>query len=236
MHGDVERAGGLVGNNQRRLQRNGDGDQHALAHTAGELMRILPGAQLRLAETDALKQFDRLSPSFRSRSPAMHRQDFRDLFPDGPHRIERIARVLRHETDDGTANAIQPLLRPAGDVLAIQQNGSLLQKPAFRQKTDQCLCCRTLAGTGLADKRNDLAGANLKIDIVNNRAQAVSVAIGNSEAGHIEDRRPPVRSCTRDRRRHLPILPIARLMRLMEMTTRTTTRPGAAVSHQAVAI
>jgi hypothetical protein len=92
----------------------------------------------------------------------MNRQNFGDLFADRPHRIERIAGVLRHEADDGAANAIQPPLRPAGNVLAIQANGSLLEKPAFGQKANESLRRRTLAGTRLPDQGDDFAGANLK--------------------------------------------------------------------------
>jgi hypothetical protein len=45
LHGDVERAGRLVRDEQPGLTGQRDGDQHPLAHAAGQLVRVLPGAQ-----------------------------------------------------------------------------------------------------------------------------------------------------------------------------------------------
>jgi hypothetical protein len=47
LHGDVERAGGLVRDEQLRRPGERDGDQHPLAHAAGQLVRILPRAARR---------------------------------------------------------------------------------------------------------------------------------------------------------------------------------------------
>ena len=41
LHGDVQRAGGFVGDDQFGAGRQGAGDQHPLQHAAGELMGIL---------------------------------------------------------------------------------------------------------------------------------------------------------------------------------------------------
>lgn len=56
LHRDVEGAGGLVSNNQIRLQGNGDGYQHPLFHPARQLMRILVKTLFRVAETDFSEQ------------------------------------------------------------------------------------------------------------------------------------------------------------------------------------
>ena len=48
LDGDVERRGRLVSDDQLGLERDGDGDEDALAHAARQLVRILPGAQLRI--------------------------------------------------------------------------------------------------------------------------------------------------------------------------------------------
>ena len=49
LHRDVEGAGRLVRDDQRRPQRHRDGDQHALAHASRQLVRILLRAKFRLA-------------------------------------------------------------------------------------------------------------------------------------------------------------------------------------------
>ena len=47
LHGHVERRRRLVGEQQRRPAGQGDGDHHALAHAAGQLVRVLVEAALR---------------------------------------------------------------------------------------------------------------------------------------------------------------------------------------------
>ena len=52
LHRHVQRAGRLVGDDQCWFQCDGDGDQHPLAHAAGQLMRILPYPQARIGQPD----------------------------------------------------------------------------------------------------------------------------------------------------------------------------------------
>ncbi len=56
LHRHIQRAGGLIGDDKRRLQRQRNGDQHPLFHAAGELVRILFCPQRRFAQPDARKQ------------------------------------------------------------------------------------------------------------------------------------------------------------------------------------
>ena len=58
LHGDVERGGRLVGEQQLRAARERDGDHHALAHAAGQLVRVLVEAPLGLGDADRLQQRD----------------------------------------------------------------------------------------------------------------------------------------------------------------------------------
>ena len=58
LDGDVERGGRLVGDQQFRLAGQRDRDRDALAHAAGELVRILRQALLRRGDADRGKQLD----------------------------------------------------------------------------------------------------------------------------------------------------------------------------------
>jgi hypothetical protein len=60
LHGDIQRAGGLVGDDQRRPQRDGDGDQHTLAHAARQLVRILAARRAGCDRPTARQQVDHL--------------------------------------------------------------------------------------------------------------------------------------------------------------------------------
>ena len=55
LHRDVERGGRLVGEQQLRAARERDRDHHALAHAAGELVRVLAQAALGLGDPDRLR-------------------------------------------------------------------------------------------------------------------------------------------------------------------------------------
>ncbi|MOA51815.1 hypothetical protein D3C78_1750080 [compost metagenome] len=56
LHRDIQRAGRLIGDNQRRLQRDSNSDQHPLFHATGKLMWILTSPQLRVRQTYAGQQ------------------------------------------------------------------------------------------------------------------------------------------------------------------------------------
>ena len=60
LHRHIQRAGRLVGNNHVRSQGNGDGNQHALFHAAGELMRILFHALFGVAQPHFSQQGEHL--------------------------------------------------------------------------------------------------------------------------------------------------------------------------------
>jgi hypothetical protein len=56
LHGHVERRGGLVGEEHRGAARERDGDHHALAHAARQLVRVLLEAPLGLGDAHVLQQ------------------------------------------------------------------------------------------------------------------------------------------------------------------------------------
>lgn len=94
LHRDVEGAGGLVGNNQIRLQGNGDGYQHPLFHPARQLMRILVKTLFRVAETDFSEQVKNLLSALsggRTDAAAGSLPPADQWF----YRVERITGILR---------------------------------------------------------------------------------------------------------------------------------------------
>ena len=58
LNGGIERGGRLVGDDQRRGQRQGHRDHHALAHAAGELVRVVVDALFRAGDADHAEQVD----------------------------------------------------------------------------------------------------------------------------------------------------------------------------------
>lgn len=58
LHGDIQRGGRLVGDEQRWIQRDRRRDQRTLALAAGELVRQLPGTQLWVGHPHGSEQLD----------------------------------------------------------------------------------------------------------------------------------------------------------------------------------
>ena len=100
LDGHVERGGRLVGDQQLGVAGEGHGDHHALAHTAGELVRVVVDALLGGRDADQLQQLD--GARSRPARSVMFRcscSDFADLAADGQHRVERGHRVLEDHGD-----------------------------------------------------------------------------------------------------------------------------------------
>ena len=101
LHGDVQRGGRLVADQQVGVVGDGDRDDHALAFAAGQFVRERPGPPLRLGDADQFEQFDRA----RSRRAAGRRRAgarvmrLGDLVADGVDRGQRRHRVLEHRAD-----------------------------------------------------------------------------------------------------------------------------------------
>ena len=66
LHGHVERGGRLVGDDHLGLVGHRDRDDHALAHAAGELVRVGVDPGRRVGDADELEQVDRAGPGRRS--------------------------------------------------------------------------------------------------------------------------------------------------------------------------
>ena len=58
LDGDVERRGGLVGDQQPWVAAERHGNHHALAHAAGELVRIVAHATLRIGDAHQAQHLD----------------------------------------------------------------------------------------------------------------------------------------------------------------------------------
>ena len=83
---DVERGGRLVGDQHVGLVRDRHRDHGALAHTAGELVRVVVDALLGLRDTDHVEQLDRALAHVVLAQVVVHRDRFGDLRTDADTR------------------------------------------------------------------------------------------------------------------------------------------------------
>ena len=112
LHGDIERGGRLVTDQQVRIVGDGDRDDHPLALAAGQLVRERLRPPLGLGDAD---QFEQLDGAGSCRPPAdvalVHLDRLGDLITDGVDGRERRHRVLEHRAD-GLAADLRHLAGP----------------------------------------------------------------------------------------------------------------------------
>ena len=110
----VERGRRLVGDQQLRRARQRHRDHHALAHSAGELVRVGPQAVRGARDPDALHQLDGAVHRLGLGDLAVVDADLLyDLLADPVHGVQRAHRVLEDHRDPGSADLLKLVLRRA---------------------------------------------------------------------------------------------------------------------------
>jgi len=165
----IERAGGLVAEQDARLGSQRAGDADALLLATGELRRIFACVVL---EADALEQRGDAGVDLAARANAGQAQRHGDVVRHGLGHQQ--VEVLEDHAD-ALAETPQAVGVQRGDIFTVDQNA-----PAGRlfQAIDQAQQ-RALAGAGMADQAEYLAGFDQQID----RPQRDDIAAGASAAG-----------------------------------------------------
>jgi hypothetical protein len=106
---NVERGRRFVRDQQLRLAGERHRDHHALAHAAGEPVRILVQARLRGRDAHALQDAQRFGLRARSIEAAMVDQRFGDLEAEGQYRVEAGHRLLKDHRNQVAAHIAHPV-------------------------------------------------------------------------------------------------------------------------------
>ncbi len=173
LHGDVQRAGRLVRDQQARLAGETDRDQRALSHAAGELVRILLGALRRVGQTCGLERLDDLRGDVLPVGEAVREQRLGDLRADLRDRIEVRHRVLRHEPDVASADRAHLVLRSLRDLPTVETDAAGGDASATGEEADDRHRGRRLARPGLPHDRDGLALGDLEVDALDGVHDAV---------------------------------------------------------------
>ena len=88
LHRDIKRAGWFIGNQQIGFRHQHHRNHDALAHAAGNLMRVKPHDAFRIADAHRFQHLQRLAPRLACGNPAMDACRFRNLLADCHDRIE----------------------------------------------------------------------------------------------------------------------------------------------------
>jgi hypothetical protein len=115
LHDDVERGGRFVQDDHVGAQRHRHGDHHALAHPAGELVRVR--RESFRADPDQFQQFA-AAPLARAaiQLRPVRGEHVGELLAYRQHRVERVHRALEHHRDPLPAERAQRLAVQGGQV------------------------------------------------------------------------------------------------------------------------
>ena len=124
LHGDIEGRRRLVGDEQRRAARHGDGDPDALTLPARQLVRVGPHGPRRIGEPNAFAQAHGCVGRVDLRQTAVTAQRFGDLLADAHQWIEGGLRVLEHHGDLLAAQLGQVTVAPPEELPTVESHGS----------------------------------------------------------------------------------------------------------------
>ena len=160
----VQRRGRLVGNQQLRLTHQRDGNDHALLHTAGKLVRVFIFALGRNADQRqnfVYFFFDLLRMQLR-----VYFQTLRDLLAHGHDRVQARHRILKNHRDTFAADQAHAALVKLHQIVSVKDDLARAARRAFRQEPEngKRRCC--FACAGLADDTERLAAVNAEADAI----------------------------------------------------------------------
>ena len=118
LHRHVECRGRLVGDEQPRIERQRHRDHRALQHPAGELVRVVVHAAIRMRNADQPEELDGPRARLRARHRLVRLNHLDDLPPDAIQRMETRQRILEDHRDAAAAHGAQLVGRHRQQILA----------------------------------------------------------------------------------------------------------------------
>ncbi|MGB7255691.1 MAG: hypothetical protein WBC94_19050 [Xanthobacteraceae bacterium] len=133
VHGDIERRRRLIGNDQAWIAGKRHRNEHALAHAAGQLMRISPKQFARLRQLRGVQHGERAPATIVAASTVETRKVFVELCADRQYRIKRGQRRLRDERDRSPQKSAPPRPGHLQKVLALECQFACRDRKTGRQ-------------------------------------------------------------------------------------------------------
>ena len=190
LHGDVERRGGFVGDQQLRAGDQHHRDHGALAHAAGDLVRVELHHPRRVLDAHGGQRFGHLLPGLRAAAGAVRLQRLGDLRADAHDRVERVLRVLQHHRDAAAAQRAALVRRAGQQVDAVEAQRLRADAAPGRRQAQDGAAGLTLAAARFTHDAQPLA-AEREADAAHHLRQAtLAVGVGHAQVVDGEQRRP----------------------------------------------
>jgi oligopeptide/dipeptide ABC transporter ATP-binding protein len=166
LDGDVQRGGRFVGDDEVRPVQHGNGNGHALAHAAGQLMRVGQQAFLGAGNAHHAQRVACQDAGLGAAHLVMraHRLDHLHVHPQ--HGVQRHHRILEDHGDAVALQAAQFARGQRGQVAALEQGLAAHDAARRIDQTHDGKARDGLARAGFTDQAQDLAAFQLKRDAI----------------------------------------------------------------------
>ena len=167
LHGDVQRGGGLICNDEFGAAGQGNGNDNALAHTAGEGHGVLVDAGLGVGDMDVAEHFYGFSQGGLAGEAAVEHEGFCDLVADAVHGVEGAEGLLKDDTDLTAAQLAQAVVGHFENVFTIKHDapaqdfGGRLGQQAYKAHGGDAFTAAAFSHNAYA-----FAAGDIKADII----------------------------------------------------------------------
>jgi hypothetical protein len=185
---DIERGGGFVRHDQLGTVQQRHGDGHALAHAAGEFMRVVVEARGGFRDADAREHGSGAVGRRAVGHAAMRLECERHLRADGQHRVQRGLRVLEDHGDAPAADGAHALGRQPDQFLPGEADGPAGDAPGRIDQADQREAGDGFARPAFADQAQDLAGGEREGHAIHRACDARAGEEMRAKVGDLEQR------------------------------------------------
>ncbi len=185
LDGDVERRGGLVGDEEVRLVGERHGDHHALALAARELMGVGAEALLGLLDADHVQQLQRALARRRRRHALVQDQRLTDLLRNRVQWVERRHRLLEDHADLVAARTRERRRVGADEFgAAISDGAARMARGGIRQQLQDGERRHRFAGAALTDQRQGLPALQRERHVAHGLDVAARCGEGHAQVLH----------------------------------------------------
>nr|WP_231291558.1 hypothetical protein [Leucobacter chromiiresistens] len=169
LHCHVECCGGLVGDDERWFCCDGRGDEHALAHAAGELVGVAVVDLLDAAQTDPFEEFEHAPFPRGSIETSVHSKRLGSLLADGEQRVQSQQGVLRHVADGAPPETFVLLRWKVDEIGTVEDDRALGDARVRRECAGDGAGDGALARSGLAHKSEHFSAPQREADVGDHR-------------------------------------------------------------------
>ena len=166
LHLGIERAGGLVRDQQLGPAKQRHRDHHSLAFAAAQLMRVRSRNPIDLGNVGGGQMLPCRLVRFASAETHLHGRGLRHLVADPEIGIEGRPRVLEDHGHLGPAHPFHRLVVEIEQVDAVQRDFARDDPPRRRDQPEDREAGGGLARAGLAHQANGLPARDIEIDAV----------------------------------------------------------------------